>query len=181
MRSAPSISSPSWWGSAASSPASSFFGHRAALWPLQLRGDPAKPCSHKSHAYLRMAHRLSARRDTDMTGMGNSAEQPSRRGFLRGALLGAASLAAAPKLASAANDWVAIENFSAVGKSEGITRLHKVVKSEADWKKQLAANAFEITRHADTEPPFTGVYWNNHGDGLYRCICCDTALFDSHT
>ena len=38
-----------------------------------------------------------------------------------------------------------------------------------------------MTRHADTEAPFTGVYWNNHADGLYHCICCDTVLFDSHT
>jgi peptide-methionine (R)-S-oxide reductase len=108
-------------------------------------------------------------------------EQPSRRAFLRAGLLGTAALAAAPKFAFAANDWVQIENFSASGKSEGLARVHKVVKSEAAWKKQLAANSFAITRHADTEPPFTGVYWNNHADGLYRCICCDTALFDSHT
>ena len=108
-------------------------------------------------------------------------ERPNRRAFLNAGLLGAASLVIAPKLALAANDWVAIENFSAVGKSDGVARVHKLVKSEAEWKKQLSANSFEITRHADTEPPFTGVYWNNHADGLYRCICCDTALFDSHT
>jgi peptide-methionine (R)-S-oxide reductase len=111
----------------------------------------------------------------------NFLELPDRRAFLRAGLLGAATLAIAPKMALAADDWVAIENFSASGKSEGIARVHKLVKSEAEWKKQLAGNSFEITRHADTEPPFTGTYWNNHADGLYRCICCDTALFDSHT
>src|ERR1019366_2866696 len=49
------------------------------------------------------------------------------------------------------------------------------------WKKQLGPAAFEITRRADTENPFTGKYWNLHDKGIYRCICCDTALFSSET
>jgi len=109
---------------------------------------------------------------------------PSRRGFLGfgSALLGTAALGVLARSALAGGDGlVAIENFSATGKSLGVARLHKVVKTEADWRKQLSANAFEITRHAGTEPAFTGVYWNNHADGLYRCACCDTALFDSRT
>lgn len=109
-------------------------------------------------------------------------QNPGRRAFLRAgaAFLGAAAL---PRLAVASGGgaWVAIEGFSAAGKSIGTTRVQKIVKSEAEWKKLLSANAFEITRHAGTEPAFTGVYWNNHGEGLYRCICCDTTLFDSRT
>jgi peptide-methionine (R)-S-oxide reductase len=111
--------------------------------------------------------------------------EPNRRNFLRAgaALLGASALASVPGLAFAATGagWVVIENFSPAGKDLGSARVQKIVKSEADWKKLLSANSFEITRHADTEPPFTGAYANNHADGLYRCICCDTALFDSHT
>jgi peptide-methionine (R)-S-oxide reductase len=38
-----------------------------------------------------------------------------------------------------------------------------------------------VTRHADTETPFTGEYWNNEKKGLYRCICCLTALYTSDT
>ena len=38
-----------------------------------------------------------------------------------------------------------------------------------------------MTRHEGTERPFSGKYNDNHADGLYRCICCDTALFDSRT
>src|SRR3954470_17204312 len=113
---------------------------------------------------------------------GTAFQSPSRRAFLGAgaALLGATAL---PGLVAAANSgaWVTIENFSAAAKSSGTAHVQKIVKSETDWKKQLSANAFEITRHAGTEPAFTGVYWNNHADGLYRCACCDTALFDSRT
>jgi peptide-methionine (R)-S-oxide reductase len=74
---------------------------------------------------------------------------------------------------------VTIEGFSASGKSTGLVRLQKVVKSDSEWLKQLTPEAFATTRRAATEKPETGQYWNNHHEGLYRCICCDTALFDS--
>ena len=74
-----------------------------------------------------------------------------------------------------------IENFSAAGKSEGVVRVAQVVKTEAEWRKQLVGLSFNVTRHAGTEAPFTGKYWDNHAKGIYRCICCDTALFDAKT
>jgi len=76
---------------------------------------------------------------------------------------------------------VSIERFAASGKSEGIARLPMVVKTEAEWKLQLSPESFYVTRKAGTERAFTGKYADNHADGLYRCICCDTALFDSKT
>jgi peptide-methionine (R)-S-oxide reductase len=76
---------------------------------------------------------------------------------------------------------VEIENFSASGKDLGSQRVAKVVKTEDQWRAQLPPESFEVTRHADTEPAFNNPYWNNHADGLYRCICCDTAQFDSRT
>jgi peptide-methionine (R)-S-oxide reductase len=104
----------------------------------------------------------------------------SRRGFLAGA--SALALAPmAPMAAFAAPAIVAIENFSAAGKDLGTVKVPKVVKSEADWKKVLQPEQFEVTRHADTERAFTGVYAESKGDGIYRCICCDTALYDSKT
>jgi peptide-methionine (R)-S-oxide reductase len=56
-----------------------------------------------------------------------------------------------------------------------------VIKSDADWRKLLPPESYEITRRAGTEYAFSGAYWNNHAGGLYRCICCDTALYDSKT
>jgi peptide-methionine (R)-S-oxide reductase len=76
---------------------------------------------------------------------------------------------------------VTIVQFSDDGKRLQKVRLAKVVKSEEDWKKMLSPLAFDITRHADTERAFTGQYWNLHEKGLYRCVCCDNALFSSDT
>jgi peptide-methionine (R)-S-oxide reductase len=85
---------------------------------------------------------------------------------------------ASPPLADAN---VSIEDFSSSGRSLGATLVPKVVKSEAEWRRELTEEAFVITRKAGTERAFTGAYWNLHAEGLYRCICCDTALFDSAT
>ena len=74
---------------------------------------------------------------------------------------------------------VSIESFSPAGVSLGKAEVPKIVKSEADWRKQLSADSFAVARHEGTETPFSGKYNENHADGLYRCICCDTALFDS--
>jgi peptide-methionine (R)-S-oxide reductase len=63
----------------------------------------------------------------------------------------------------------------------GKVRVQKIVKSDAEWRQQLSANAFDIARRADTEMAYTGSYWNLHQQGVYRCICCDTALFSSQT
>ena len=76
---------------------------------------------------------------------------------------------------------VTIVEFSDQGKKLRKVRVPKIVKTEAEWKQQLSPNAFEITRHADTEIAFTGQYWNLHDRGIYRCVCCDNALFNSDT
>jgi peptide-methionine (R)-S-oxide reductase len=112
---------------------------------------------------------------------------PSRRKvFLYGAAALAAPLligrAVAASLATPpAATEVAIESFSPAGKSLGITQMPKVIKSEAEWRAQLSALAYDVTRREGTERPFSGQYAESRGDGLYRCICCDTALYDSRT
>jgi peptide-methionine (R)-S-oxide reductase len=90
------------------------------------------------------------------------------------------SAARAAQVVSSAKD-VSIERFSAAGKSEGVVRLPMVVKTEAEWKLQLSPESFYVTRKEGTERAFSGKYADNHADGLYRCICCDNALFDSKT
>jgi peptide-methionine (R)-S-oxide reductase len=76
---------------------------------------------------------------------------------------------------------VTIVEFSDDGKKLKKVHVAKVVKTEEEWKAQLSPNAFQITRLADTEIAFTGQYWNLHEKGLFRCICCDNALFRSDT
>jgi peptide-methionine (R)-S-oxide reductase len=74
---------------------------------------------------------------------------------------------------------VTIVQFSDAGKRLAKVKIAKVVKTEEEWRKQLPPGVFEITRHADTEIAYTGKYWNLHDTGIYRCICCDNALFSS--
>jgi peptide-methionine (R)-S-oxide reductase len=76
---------------------------------------------------------------------------------------------------------VTIVQFSDDGKRLAKVKIAKVVKTEEEWRKQLPSGVFEVTRRADTEIAYTGKYWNLHDKGLYRCICCDNALFSSAT
>jgi peptide-methionine (R)-S-oxide reductase len=85
-----------------------------------------------------------------------------------------------PKSASAA-ETVSISEFSPSGQALGTKRLPKLVRTDAEWRQSLTAMEYDVTRRAGTERAFTGATWNNHADGLYRCVCCNTALFDSHT
>ena len=113
-----------------------------------------------------------------------SAFSPDRRTVLLAASSLAGIAALHPVRALSAAPTVKIENFNAAGKSMGVVTEPKVVKSDAQWQAQLKGDeplAYSVTRHADTEHPFTGKYAETHGDGLYRCICCDTALYDSRT
>jgi peptide-methionine (R)-S-oxide reductase len=125
----------------------------------------------------------------------NSLIPANRRAFLAVGLAAAAAgtffaklFAATPATAAAADSGkadpgkeVSIENFSAAGNSEGIVKVPKIVKTDAEWRAQLSSLAFEVSRQAGTEYAFTGEYASNHADGIYHCVCCDTALFDSKT
>jgi peptide-methionine (R)-S-oxide reductase len=118
-------------------------------------------------------------------------QKVTRRAFLLSGGMAAAAIAvwslrsAPPPLSTALPSGripeVEIAEFSAAGVPTGIIRVQKIVKSDAEWRRQLSANAFDIARRADTEMAYTGSYWNLHQRGIYRCICCGTALFSSQT
>jgi len=76
---------------------------------------------------------------------------------------------------------VNIVEFTDAGEKKGRVSVLMMQKPEAEWKAQLSPLAFEVTRRAGTERAYSGDLLNVHGNGVFRCICCDTALFSSAT
>ena len=72
-----------------------------------------------------------------------------------------------------------IVEFDDTGRRIGVLEVDKIVKTDAEWRAQLSAEEYRVTRTAGTECSFTGALCGNHEDGIYRCICCGTALFES--
>lgn len=57
----------------------------------------------------------------------------------------------------------------------------KVVKTDAEWRKQLTPEQYHVSREHGTERAFTGPYWNEKPSGMYACVCCGAPLFSSQT
>jgi peptide-methionine (R)-S-oxide reductase len=76
---------------------------------------------------------------------------------------------------------VSVVDFSDSGAREGIRTVPQILKSDREWRRHLTYTSFVITRKGGTELPYTGTYWTLHDKGLYRCICCGTALFSTDT
>jgi peptide-methionine (R)-S-oxide reductase len=74
---------------------------------------------------------------------------------------------------------VTIVQFTDDGASRAAVTLPKVIKSNEEWKKQLSALSYDVTRRGGTEWAFSGALDQQHSAGLYRCIDCDNALFES--
>lgn len=55
----------------------------------------------------------------------------------------------------------------------------RVVKSDAEWRKQLNDMQYRVARKHATEPAFTGAYWDHKEEGVYTCVCCGAELFAS--
>jgi len=62
---------------------------------------------------------------------------------------------------------------------KGFITVEKVIKTDAEWKKILTPEQYEITRKAGTERACSGAFWKNHQAGVYRCVCCGNDLFQS--
>jgi peptide-methionine (R)-S-oxide reductase len=116
----------------------------------------------------------------------------NRRGFLfsgAGAVAAAAvfsrrnlwSSSAIASTVAGAPSMVTVIEYSDAGKRIGPQAVAKVVKTDAEWHKQLSPLSFQITRQEGTEVPFSGQYNDFYKPGLYRCICCDNALYSSDT
>ena len=65
--------------------------------------------------------------------------------------------------------------------TEKSEKIEKIVKTDAEWKKQLSPLAYEVLRQKGTERAFTGATWNEHRKGTYVCAACDLPLFSSDT
>ena len=74
---------------------------------------------------------------------------------------------------------IRIAIFSDDGQRSGTVETTKLAKSDTEWRHDLSSAEFAVTRQAGTERAFTGAYWSHHEPGLYRCVCCGSALFRS--
>jgi peptide-methionine (R)-S-oxide reductase len=83
--------------------------------------------------------------------------------------------------AGESNEEVNIVQFDDMGRKLGAAQVKKVVRSNGEWHKQLSAEQYYVTRQQGTDAAFSGTYYQIHQDGLFRCICCDTAVFSADT
>jgi peptide-methionine (R)-S-oxide reductase len=120
-------------------------------------------------------------------------KEATRRGFIFGAaaLAAVGVFAGVDRVASstfvkdepplAPDATVEIVEFDDTGRRIGKKQLHKVRKTEAEWRKVLTTPQFVVTRKAATEIPYSGELLNEHRAGIFRCADCGTALFDAKT
>ena len=77
------------------------------------------------------------------------------------------------------NEAIDIADVDASGKVRGLVRRPKVARTQSEWRQRLTLNQFYSTRQGATDTAFAGTYYQLHAAGLYRCVCCETALFHS--
>ena len=92
--------------------------------------------------------------------------------------------AAALALADARRDAVppgtiAVRWLDTNGQLSGVTNMEKVVKTDAEWRRLLTPEQYQIARGKGTEPAFCGAFYDNHKEGIYGCVCCGLPLFSS--
>ena len=80
---------------------------------------------------------------------------------------------------AAMNSNVSVKVFNDKGELVGPISMKRVVKTDAEWKRQLTPEQYEIARGKGTERPFCGTLLDNKQSGVYTCICCGLPLFSS--
>lgn len=93
------------------------------------------------------------------------------------------ALAQSPKKSTAKHaggpKMVSVYVFDKDGKLVGPVQSERVVKTDAEWKKQLTHEQYKIARAKGTEPAFCGNLLDNKQEGVYTCVCCGLPLFAS--
>ena len=74
---------------------------------------------------------------------------------------------------------VPVADFSGSGQRETELEVRKIEKTKSEWRQELTADEYAITRNGGTEFAFSNRYWNVKDGGIYRCVCCGNALFRS--
>jgi peptide-methionine (R)-S-oxide reductase len=119
-----------------------------------------------------------------------NSSKTTRRVFLAAAAATAASLAVlalrkphstAGNAIHGAPGQVTIVEFSNDGANLGPKTVAKILKTDQEWLTQLGPNSYDIARRADTEMAYSGPLNREHRRGIFRCLCCATALFSSQT
>src|SRR6476619_5032569 len=109
--------------------------------------------------------------------------QIDRRAFLTAAIgFAAAAACSQPRrvvVAGRKGAPITLVEFDASGARKGNIMTEKIIKTDEEWKQQLTPEQFAVARKKGTERAFTGKYYKNHEKGIYRCVCCGTALFSS--
>jgi peptide-methionine (R)-S-oxide reductase len=77
-------------------------------------------------------------------------------------------------------EWIDIAEFDPGGMPRGVVRKLKLRLTAAEWRSRLTLTQFYSTRQGSTDTPFTGTMYQQHSAGVYRCVCCATAVFHSN-
>jgi len=95
------------------------------------------------------------------------------------AFVGLVGLSSRKEKRAAKGGTVEIAEFDERGVGQGVRTVERVERTPGEWKERLSAQQFHVTRNAGTDSPFTGTYYELHEKGMFRCVCCGTALFRS--
>jgi methionine-R-sulfoxide reductase len=72
-----------------------------------------------------------------------------------------------------------IRVYNERGELVGPVESAPVVKTDAEWQRQLTPAQYEVARGKGTEQAFCGLLLDNKRDGVYACVCCALPLFSS--